>query len=110
MNGIEQAISLGEYFSEGIKEITSSDEFYTGDFSYITIQVFDIEQYQTIVMPLLALLDIKEYYVSSGLNRNSGWVNHQTPIITFKVPKKKCVDSLTLCLGSFGSNIKISLD
>jgi len=91
-----------------IEEIDNVSEFYTGNYTYITFQVFDEEQFEYLLLPLFKLIGVTEYSRSSGTNPNSGYANHSTPLITFKLPKVDNVENLKLSLGAFGNNILIN--
>lgn len=65
---------------EGINEI-GTKEFHEGleGYTVVTFSVFD-DQVQ-VVLPLMKLMGVKEYTVSSGAQSNSGWLNNQQPLI-----------------------------
>lgn len=91
-----------------IKKIDNVSEFYTGNYTYITFQVFDEEQFKYLLLPLFKLIGVTEYSRSSGTNPNSGHANHNSPLITFKLPKVDNIENLKLSLGAFGNNILIN--
>jgi hypothetical protein len=109
---IDQLVQYEKYFMDDMKEIKDYSEFVSegSKYSYVSFQVFDMEQFACIILPLLSLMEIKEYHVSGGLNRNSGFINQQTPIVYIRLPRKKNISRLSLCLGSFGNSMNMDFN